>query len=197
MLDVSVLLKRCSLWVIFLFSFYTDSDKTPPTTGSIPLQTAPGNSSCMYVCVCVFGGGGSGEKEVCVGECVCRCKSLRGMCLRLFCGAFWMAAAHLVQALLSIPVLICQNLCCPIVLVCLLVLCSKYGQSSGEEPLRIIAGSKVSVPLISRPVICYWKGGTTPKKLWSLAGVLFGIVIVAIPFFEGGVLFFGNVRHVY
>ena len=65
--DVSVLLKRCSLWVIFLFSFCTDSDKTPPTTGSIPLQTAPGNSSCM--CVCVFGGGGSGEKEVCVSVC--------------------------------------------------------------------------------------------------------------------------------
>ena len=57
--DVSVL-KRCSLWVILLFSFYTDSDKTPPTTGSVPLQTAPGNSSCMYVCVCVFGGGGGG-----------------------------------------------------------------------------------------------------------------------------------------
>ena len=80
---------------------------------------------------------------------------------------------HLVQALLSIPVLIRQNPCCPIVLVCLLVLCSKYGQSSGEEPLRIIAGSQVSVPLISRPVICYRKGGTTPKKLWILAGVLF------------------------
>ena len=62
--DVSVL-KRCSLWVIFLFSFCTDSDKTPPTIGSIPLQTAPGNSSCM--CMCVFrGGGGSSEKEVCV-----------------------------------------------------------------------------------------------------------------------------------
>ena len=82
-----------------------------------------------------------------------------------------MAAVHLVQALLSIPVLLIhQNPC--VVLVCLLVLCSKYGQSSVEEPLRIIAWSQVSVPLISRPVICYRKGGTTPPKLWSLAGVL-------------------------
>ena len=72
MLDVSVLLKRCSLWVIFLFSFYTDSDKTPPTTGSIPLQTAPGNSSCMYVCVCAClgGGGGGGRGEVVRKKCV-------------------------------------------------------------------------------------------------------------------------------
>ena len=93
-----------------------------------------------------------------------------------------MAAVHLVQALLSIPVLIRQNPCCPIVLVCLLVLCSKYGQSSGEEPLQIIAGSQVSIPLISRPVICYRKGGTTPQKLWSLAGVLVGIVIVVEAF---------------
>ena len=61
-----------------------------------------------------------------------------------------MAAVHLVQALLSIPVLIHESVCCtcPIVLVCLLVFCSKYdGQSSGEEPLRIIAGSQVSVPV--------------------------------------------------
>ena len=87
-------------------------------------------------------------------------------------------------------------MCCPIVLVCLLVLCSRYGQSSGEEPLWIIAGSQVSVPLISRPVICYRKGGTTPPKLWSLAGVLFGIVIVAEtspPLFLFFVLFFGHV----
>ena len=63
-------------------------------------------------------------------------------------------------------------MCCPIVLVRLLELCSKYGQSSGGEPLRIIAWSQVSVPLISRPVICYREGGTTPQKLWSLAGVL-------------------------
>ena len=61
-----------------------------------------------------------------------------------------------------------ESTCCPIVLVCLLV----YGQSSGEEPLLIIAGSQVSVPLISRPVICYRKGGTTPPKLWSLASLL-------------------------
>ena len=60
-----------------------------------------------------------------------------------------------------------------------------------------IAGSQVSVPLISRPVICYRKGGTTPKKLWSLAGVLFCIV-EAFLFFGGvSVLFFGYVRHVY
>ena len=88
-----------------------------------------------------------------------------------------------------------ESVCCSIVLVCLFVLCSKYGQSSGEEPLRIIAGSQVSVPLISRPAICYRKGGTTPKKLWSVAGVLFGIVIV-VETFPSFFLFF-NVRHVY
>ena len=29
-------------------------------------------------------------------------------------------------------------------------------------PNPIIAGPQVSVPLISRPVVCYGKGGTTP-----------------------------------
>ena len=39
----------------------------------------------VHVCVCVFGGGVVTKK---CGECVCQCEGLRGVCLRLFCGAF-------------------------------------------------------------------------------------------------------------
>ena len=116
-----------------------------------------------------------------------------------------MAAVHLVQPLLSIPVLIRQNPCCLIVLVSLLVLCSKVWPvirgGTFTDHSWVTGFGPFNLPTCDMLP----KGRDHSKKLSSLAGVLFGIAIAVETFFflsffwGGGVseLFFANVRHVY